>query len=71
MFQTAEQRRSNIQYVPTEYNNLTIDSDGFLYVTTSSIDAEQQQAAITSRSTADTYAPGQEAQSERKRRNEP
>ena len=57
MFQTAEQKKSNVQYVPTEYNNLTIDADGFLYVTTSSIDAAQQQAAIQSKSKADTYAP--------------
>ena len=55
MFQTAEQKKSNVQYVPTEYNNLTIDADGFLYVTTSSIDAAQQQAAIQSKSKADTY----------------
>ena len=56
-FQTEEQIAKSVKYVPTEYNNVTIDSSGFLYVTTSSIDAEKQQSAITSRSRADTYAP--------------
>jgi len=57
MFQTEEQIAQQIQYVPTEYNNVTIDSDGFLYVTTNSIDKNSQQSAINGRSRADTYAP--------------
>ena len=57
MFQSEEQRAKGVKYVPTEYNNITIDNDGFLYVTTSSIDESQQQAAIQSRSRSDTYAP--------------
>lgn len=56
-FMSEEQKQQSIKYVPTEYNNVTIDSEGFLYVTTSSIDAAKQQQAITSRSKADTYAP--------------
>lgn len=57
MFQTAEQKKSNVQYVPTEYNNLTIDSEGFLYVTTQSIDAESMASAIKGKDKSDTYAP--------------
>ena len=45
------------RYVPTEYNNITIDSDGFLYVTTNSIDKGQQQSAIKSKSKSANYAP--------------
>ena len=54
-FQTEEQRALSQQYVSTEFNNITIDDKGFIYVTTSSIDENQQQAAITSKD--GTYAP--------------
>ena len=54
-FQTDEQRKLSQQYVSTEFNNITIDENGFIYVTTSSIDENQQQAAIRSKS--GTYAP--------------
>ena len=59
-FQTEEQRKLSQQYVSTEFNNITIDEKGFIYVTTSSIDENQQQAAI--RSNDGTYAPVEEAQ---------
>ena len=54
-FQTEEQRKLSQQYVSTEFNNITIDDKGFIYVTTSSIDETQQQAAIESKD--GTYAP--------------
>ncbi|MBQ8396616.1 MAG: YIP1 family protein [Clostridia bacterium] len=54
-FQTKEQRELTASYVPTEFNNITINEDGFIYVTTSSIDASKQQAAIKSKS--GDYAP--------------
>lgn len=54
-FQTDAQRKQQQQYVATEFNNITIDKDGFMYITTSSIDADQQQAAIDSKD--GTYAP--------------
>ena len=54
-FQTDKQRKLQQQYVSTEFNNITIDADGFMYVTTSAIDAGQQQAAISSK--AGTYSP--------------
>lgn len=56
-FQTDEQRESTAEYVSTEFNNITIDDDGFIYVTTSSIDEDTQQSAISSRSTSGDYAP--------------
>ncbi len=56
-FQTKAQREQSVQYVPTEYNNITIDEDGFIYVTTSTIDETSQQTAIESKSTSADYAP--------------
>ena len=43
--------------VSTEYNNITIDENNFLYVTTSSIDEDTQQQQISNKSKAGTYAP--------------
>lgn len=54
-FQTAEQRAQSTQYVSTEYNNVTIDNAGFIFVTTSSIDEMSQQVAI--RDKKGEYAP--------------
>jgi DNA-binding beta-propeller fold protein YncE len=36
-FSTQEQRARQILFIPTEYNNLALDRDGFIYVTNSSI----------------------------------
>jgi len=36
-FSTREQRARQNLFVPTEYNNLALDNDGFIYVTNSSI----------------------------------
>ena len=57
VIQTPEQRAKSQRYVSTEYNNITIDQDGFIYVTTSSISEAEQQKAIKNKSTASTYAP--------------
>ncbi len=54
-FQTAEQRRASASYIPTEYNNICVDSDGFIYVTSSSISAAQQYAQLRTRSSK--YSP--------------
>ena len=54
-FQTEEQRALSVQNVSTEFNNITIDHKGFIYVTTSSIEEWQQQSAIRSKS--GDYAP--------------
>ncbi len=56
-FQTDEQRAQSERVVATEFNNITITDDGFIYVTTSSIDESAQQGAITGKSKAGDYAP--------------
>lgn len=53
--QTSTQRKQVIKLVPTEYNNITIDSAGFVFVTTNSIDPASQAKAITSK--ASDYSP--------------
>ncbi len=57
LFQTAEQLAQSESKVSTEFNNLCIDSDGFIYVTTSSIEENTVASAITSRSKSGDYAP--------------
>ena len=54
-FQSAEQREASSKNTSVAFNNIAIDSDGFIYVTTDQIDASQQQSAI--RSKDDDYAP--------------
>ena len=51
-FQTRAQRQQSIRAVSTEYNNISIDDEGFVYVTTSSIDPGQQYSAITDKGSA-------------------
>lgn len=54
-FQTAEQIAQTQKALPVEYNNITIDDEGFVYVTTSGISPAQQQLA-TENNTSD-YTP--------------
>lgn len=54
-FQTKEQREQSEQYISTEFNNIAIDASGFIYVTTSSVDEEEQADEIESKD--GTYAP--------------
>lgn len=44
-------------YVPTEYNNIFIDTEGFLYVTTASVTEDQIMSKILSRDTSTNSAP--------------
>ena len=46
---------TSVEYVTATYNNCSIDSEGFLYVTTSDIDDETLSSAIQSGN--ETYAP--------------
>ena len=55
--QTEEQKELSEQFVSTEYNNITIDEKNFIYVTTSALDPDAQQSAITNHDTKTTYAP--------------
>ena len=48
---------SREEYLSTEYNNITVDENNFVYATTSSIDESAQQNAITGKDTSGTYAP--------------
>lgn len=57
MFKTAEQLEASEKQVSTEFNNLTIDAEGFLYVTTNSIDEGQMGAAIKGNDKSGDYAP--------------
>lgn len=56
-FQTEEQRRRSESFISTEFNNITITDDGFIYVTTQSIDEAKQQAAIRGKDISGDYAP--------------
>lgn len=54
-FQTEEQRLQTEKNVSTEYNNITIDDDGFVYVTTNAIDQDTLAGAV--RGNDASYAP--------------
>lgn len=54
-FMSEEQIKSRITYVSTEFNNISIDDDGFIFITTSSIAAADQYKSISSSS--GTYSP--------------
>ena len=56
-FQTEEQQKLSQSYVSTEFNNITITDDGFIYVTTSSIEEESVRSAINGKSKSGTYMP--------------
>ena len=56
-FQTKEQREEDTQYYSTEFNNITIDDDGFIYVTTSSIAENSVISAIRQNSKEGKYMP--------------
>lgn len=48
MISTDAQRRRSDKFVPTEYSNVIVDGEGFLYATISTADAEAQQKAAAS-----------------------
>ena len=45
-----EQSKRMMGFVPTEYNNITVDNQGFLYATTSALDEKTIKAAVESHS---------------------
>lgn len=57
MFMSEEQIERSAQFVPMEYSNITIDSKGFLYVSSAQIDRYSLWEATWSRSGDSTYAP--------------
>lgn len=56
-FQTAEQRELSVSNISTEFNNITITDEGFIYVTTSSIGDSKVKSFINSRSSDGKYSP--------------
>ena len=56
-FRTDEQKESMQTAVSTEFNNITIDDAGFIYVTTSAIDSTSVQSAITGKAKDGKYMP--------------
>ena len=55
--QTDEQKKVSAKLMSTEYNNISITEDGFVYVTTSSIAESSVQGAINGKSKSGTYLP--------------
>ncbi len=56
-FRTDAQKDMTEANIASEYNNITITDDGFIYVTTSSLDEGQQMSAIKSKSPLGDFAP--------------
>ena len=56
-FQTDDQRALSESFISTEFNNISITDEGFIYVTTQSLDENKQQSAINSKSVSGDYAP--------------
>ena len=56
-FQTEEQRNKSSEYLSTEFNNITVNHRGHVYVTTSSIEEAQLENAIISKDKSGDYAP--------------
>ncbi len=56
-FKTDEQKEQEEENVSKEFNNITIDEKGFIYVTTSSIDPGNVQSAISGKSKDGKYMP--------------
>ena len=56
-FQTKEQRETAIKTLAVPYNNITVDKDGFIYVTTNTTDMDKmtdQWKALTSKSSTNS-----------------
>ncbi len=56
-FMTAEQLAASEQNVSTEYNNIEIDENDFVYASISSIDESTLEGVITNKDMSSTYAP--------------
>ena len=56
-FQTDAQKEYADEVVATEFNNITINKDGFIYVTTSSIKDSSVESAIKGKDKKGTYMP--------------
>lgn len=54
-FQSKEQQQASIRNISVSYNNITVDKNGFIYVTSDKVDKAKQLAAIKSKGA--TYSP--------------
>lgn len=54
-FQSKEQQQASIRNISVSYNNITVDKDGFIYVTSDKVDKAEQLSAIKSKNA--TYSP--------------
>lgn len=57
VFQTAAQKAQQAKSLPANYDSVSIDDKGFLYVTSAKIDAQKQYSAMVAKSIASDYAP--------------
>ncbi len=57
MFSTDEQKRRGIRFVPTEYNNVTIDGNGFIFGTIGALDHTAIRNAIINRDNSGNITP--------------
>lgn len=57
MFATEEQIRRMQAFVPTEYNSVDMDGEGFVYATIGSVSAESIKNVITSKDTSGDVTP--------------
>lgn len=56
-FQTSAQKKLTASLISTEYNNITINENGFVYVTTNSIAESSVEGAIRSKTKSGKYLP--------------
>ena len=56
-FRTDDQKASQTEVVSTEFNNITIDKEGFIFVTTSTIDENSVGSAVKGKSKEGKYMP--------------
>jgi len=56
-FQTDEQKAQQEENLSTEFNNITVDKDGFIYVTTSGIDSASIESAIKGKAKDGKFMP--------------
>lgn len=57
LFMTEEQIARSIQLVPSPYNNIAVDSRGFIYATSSSMTTSEVYALVQSQDTSSSKSP--------------
>ena len=57
MFATDEQRRRMASFVPTEFNNVAVDEDGFVYATIGTMSADEVKTIVATRDKSGTNTP--------------